>query len=55
MRRIHSTDAETRDDIADQLAEIIWDIHRRIAQMHPFLVPDACREHGIDFDFRQAS
>lgn len=55
MRRIHATEDGVRDDIADQLAEIIWDIHTELARTNPFLVPSACERHGVDFDFRRAS
>lgn len=55
VRRIHSTDDDIRGDIADQLVAIIWDIHLRLAQLHPWLVSDVCREHGIDLDLRKAS
>lgn len=55
MRRIHATDDQIRDDIADQLAQIIWDIHAELMRINPFLVSSVCERHGVDFDFRKAS
>lgn len=54
MIRIHRDD-EFRDDVADQLARIIWDLHVELARTNPFLIPEVCARHGIDFDFRRAS
>lgn len=56
MIRIHSADeSDRRGDIADQLAEVITEIHRRIRGTHPFTVSDVCGELDIDFDLRESA
>lgn len=55
MKRIYATSDEVRNDTADQLAAIIWDLHVELMRINPFLVPSVCARHGVDFDFRKAS
>lgn len=49
MIRIHTTEDVIREDIADKLAAIIWDVRKGLfGTEHTFLVSDICERHGID-------
>lgn len=49
VKRIHTTEDPIREDIADQLAAIIWDIRKSLfGTEHAFLVSNICEQHGID-------
>lgn len=48
IHRSRPTD-KVRDDIADQLARVIWDIQKKLFKTpHMFLVSEVAAEHGVE-------
>lgn len=49
MIRIHMTEDEIKEHIADRLAAALSDIQKRFASTeHLFVVGEVCAEHGIE-------
>lgn len=51
VTRIHRSRPadKVRDDIADQLARVIWDIQKKLFETpHMFLVSEVAAEHGVE-------